>query len=117
MAILIPDDIYQDLTIVSKTKDTDGRLLHNDFTYEDMNITLINVYAPTKNHQDHQITFLAELNKILEANMSNKYDGGDFNTQMNVKIDKKGGKIEGNLGTQNTYRIPWLSGLLEKSTA
>ena len=96
VAILIPDDIYQNLTIVSETKDTDGRLLHIDFTYEDMTITLINVYAPTKDHQDHQITFLTELNKILEANMSsNMIVAGDFNTQMNVKIDKKGGKIEG----------------------
>ena len=58
-------------------------------------MTLVNVYAPTKDHLENQITFLSELNKILEANTSNNLIiGGVFNTQLNIKIDKKDGKIE-----------------------
>ena len=95
VVILIPEAIHRDITIVNETKDTEGRLLLIDCIYENMHLTLVNVYAPTKDHLENQITFLEELNKLLENNASkNLIIGGDFNTQFNMNIDKKGGKKE-----------------------
>ena len=100
VAILIPPNLGVEVTILKETKDIDGRFLTVDCVIENFNLTLINVYAPTKDNLENQLAFLVELNNILETNVSKQLViGGDFNTQLNVKLDKKGGKIE----TQSRY--------------
>ena len=95
VAILIPPNLGFDIKILCETKDTEGRLLTIDCVIESLSITFINIYAPTKDNLQLQLTFLVELNKILETNASKQIIlGGDFNTQLNVNIDKKGGKFE-----------------------
>ena len=95
VAILIPGTLSLDFKVVNETKDNEGRLLIVDCLLEDLKLTFINLYAPTKDHTVDQICFLTELNKILETNTSkNLIIGGDFNTQLNIIMDKKGGRKE-----------------------
>ena len=95
VAILIPELFDLDLTVVKETKDEDGRILLIECEIENFKFTLVNIYAPTKDHLEDQIQFWRRLKVMLESNAEMELIvGGDFNTQLNPDTDKKGGRIE-----------------------
>ena len=95
VAILIPEHLGLDLNIVKETKDEDGRILMIECLIENLHITMINIYAPTKDHLQDQMKFWKKLNEIMQSNTETQIIiGGDFNTQLNPNTDKKGGRIE-----------------------
>ena len=56
---------------------------------------IVNVYAPTKDKPLEQLLFLKNLQNLLDTYSGNAIIiGGDFNTYLNVSIDKKGGTSE-----------------------
>ena len=95
VAILIPDSLAIDIKIISECKDQTGRMLVIDCKIEGLPLTLVNIYAPTRDRLAQQITFLAEMRDILQ-NLASKdlIIGGDFNTNLNNEIGKKGGTHE-----------------------
>ena len=93
VAILLPRKF--DMKINSVRADTNGRYLLLDIHVNDTNYTLLNVYAPTKDHPKEQAAFLEEVNNLLQ----NSFDhplilAGDFNITLNPTLDKHGGRIE-----------------------
>ena len=103
VAILFPPKM--DVTINSKSFDTLGRLLLLDTTIDDQNIILINVYAPTKDKPNEQIEFLQTIkDKCSDITDKNIVIGGDLNTYLNPKLDKKGG-IENNETTNFSKEV------------
>lgn len=72
--------------------DNDGRSLILTIQKENIKYTIINVYAPTKDHNIEQMNFINTLiTKIRKYNTQNLIIGGDFNTVLNPDIDKSGG--------------------------
>ena len=71
VAILIPDSLAIDIKIISECKDQTGRILVIDCKIEGLPLTLVNIYAPTRDRLAQQITFLAELRDILQ-NLASK---------------------------------------------
>ena len=79
------------LDIIKHTELISGRLQIVDIKYEDKFITLINIYGP---NNDDDLFF-----NTLQNYLSNNEDktfiiGGDFNTVLDIKIDKKNGRID-----------------------
>ena len=53
---------------------------------------LMNVYAPTKDKEQEQISLLEKIAEILEENQDKSVIiGGDLNTYLNPDLDKQGG--------------------------
>ena len=95
VAILFPD--HYDYTINEVIRDNTGRFLLLDMTINEQPIILVNIYAPTKNHENEQMAFLNFISERLEEYIDkNIILGGDFNVCLNQDLDKTGGK-------QNTY--------------
>ena len=95
VAILIPEPFSLDLTVVKETKDEDGRILLIECVIENFKFTLVNIYAPTKDHLENRIQFWRRLKVKMESNAEMQLIvGGDFNTQLNPDTDKKGGHVE-----------------------
>ena len=93
VAILIPKKV--NMSVNHTVSDTSGRLLLLDATVDDENFILVNVYAPTKDNQPEQISFLSDLREILSDYIDkNIVLGGDFNAFLNKDLDKKGGTNE-----------------------
>ena len=74
VAILIPDSLAIDIKIISECKDQTGRILVIDCKIEGLPLTLVNIYAPTRDRLAQQITFLAELRDILQNLASKKFN-------------------------------------------
>jgi len=90
VAILIPKSVH--VTVSDTICDNSGRLLVLDCTIDDEDFILANVYAPTKDHQHDQITFLQDIDELLRNYVDrNLIIGGDFNTYLDKKLDKHGG--------------------------
>ena len=93
VAILIPNKLLPDFKINNIETDRDGRLLILDCSISDNPFIIICVYFPTKDKVQQQLDYLKNFKKMI-----NKYTGqnllvgGDFNTCLNVKYDKKGGR-------------------------
>ena len=85
------------LNIKDVKSDDDGRILLVDTEVENNPLVFLNVYAPTKDNVDFQNNFLENLVTIV-GNYSDKpmIIGGDFNTYLDSKLDKKGGISEPN---------------------
>ena len=93
VAILLPKDI--DVKINSIQKDSHGRIILIECNVQSNSFVIANVYAPTKDKPREQLLFLENLQHSLDK-FSDKalIIGGDFNTYLNVSIDKKGGVSE-----------------------
>ena len=93
VAILLPRNINfkQKNTIA----DNNGRYILLDCEIEDTPMTIINLYCPTKDKVEEQITFLEEIKPIVEEySEKNLLIGGDLNTYLNAHLDKRGGRYE-----------------------
>ena len=95
VAILIPKNIEDKLTLLNTYTDNEGRLLLIKCKIENNKYTIINVYVPTKDNPKGQNHFLQKLVDIIdEYSDENIIIGGDFNTYLNPSLDKKGGLVE-----------------------
>ena len=95
VAILLPNKINDRIKCLNIEKDRDGRLLILDCEIDNNPLLLINVYAPTKDMGNQQLLFSENLKSKLEKHGDkNVIIGGDFNTYLNPKVDKKGGTDE-----------------------
>lgn len=100
VAILIPKDLINRFKMISGEKDKNGRFLLLKCKFEDEELILVNIYSPTKDNQKGQLIFLENIRgKLEDYGEYNLILGGDFNTYLNVKLDKKGGIKE----TQSNY--------------
>ena len=99
VAIMIPDNI-SNFSFIEEKKDTNGRIILVKCEIDQNFLTLINVYSPTKDKLKKQLDFLVELKSFIDIySNDNLIIGGDFNTYLNINIDKKGGNLE----KQSTY--------------
>ena len=95
VAILLPKDIDTNFEITSIQRDLHGRILIIECKIESQCFIIVNVYAPTKDKAQEQLLFLKNLQNLLDTYSGNAIIiGGDFNTYLNVSIDKKGGTSE-----------------------
>ena len=74
--------------------DKDGRIVTICLKYNDEYLTLVNIYAPTKDKKDDQVSFLTNLVQNIDLLENPTIIGGDFNTYLNPILDKDGGKPE-----------------------
>ncbi len=94
VAILITRE--KDIEILQEERDASGRIVlvrikHNN----EQEYTLVNVYAPTKTSVNTQLQFLEALYIMLENHQGeNLIMGGDWNTIIDNKKDKRGGVLE-----------------------
>ena len=92
VAILIPKKFKHTFKPISEKCSNDGRLLILTCEIENIIFTLVNVYAPTRDHPAAQLQFISYLKAQLdEYATDNILIGGDFNTHLNPLLDKKGG--------------------------
>ena len=93
VALLVPKKL--NINVSTESTDAEGRILAISCQIENNPLTIISIYAPTKDNIPLQITFLTNLTEMVE-----KYSdkpliiGGDFNTYLNPDLDKKGGISE-----------------------
>ena len=66
VAILIPSQLKDKFEILNIQIDDEGRILILDCAFDKNLILLVNVYAPTKDHIDQQLTFVKQLKELLE---------------------------------------------------
>ena len=93
VAILFPKQLIY--TIKNQLSDEEGRLLILDVEMDTFNFVILNIYAPTKDHENEQLKFLDTMCIHLhEFGDKNVMIGGDFNVCLNPDIDKQGGTIE-----------------------
>ena len=94
VAILIPKSLKTELEIKNTYKDKDARILTINCIREKRPLTIINVYAPTKDNSKAQLEFGDILSEIVERNSDTPLIiGGDFNVCLNPMLDKKGNNI------------------------
>ena len=109
VATLFPNNCNLDIQVNTVRFDQNGRILLIECVIEGTELILANVYAPTKDHIQLQLSFISELEDFLQSYLGkNVLLGGDFNTCLNEKIDKKGGIT--NIQTTYNKRI---RGLME----
>ena len=77
------------IDIIQYTELISGRLQTVDIRYEDRLITLINIYGP---NNDDELFFITLQNYLLNNEDKTFIIGGDFNTVLDIKIDKKNGR-------------------------
>ena len=93
VAILFPKEF--DVTILNCVIDDNGRFILLDIIVEGQNFTVVNLYAPTKDKEEEQIRFIDfVLHTLEDYSDSNLIIGGDLNTCLDPRIDKKGGTVE-----------------------
>ena len=93
VAIMFPKGL--DILINNKIKDSNGRFILLDVVLEEQNLTLVNLYAPTKDKEQEQITFINFVQNTLQTYYdANIILGGDLNSYMDPSLDKTGGKKE-----------------------
>ena len=81
--------------ILSTKRDTEGRIIIVECKLDDNIYVLVNVYTPTKDKHNDQLSFLSKLKEMLEnCNCKPLIIGRDVNTYLNVIEDKKGGTPE-----------------------
>ena len=87
-------------TVVEYEEILTGRLQALTLEINDVEITLINVYGPNNNDN----VFFDKLeNTLVKYNDKTLIIGGDFNTVLNIDLDKKNGRAETN--KQNRVKL------------
>ena len=81
--------------IIEQINDPNGRYILLNIIIDEQNYILLNYYAPTKDKPKEQMEYFEQIKSL----MCNYVDqplilAGDFNTCLNPKIDKIGGKTE-----------------------
>ena len=95
VATLIPKEYNNRFEYIEGHKDNNGRFLLISCKIDNIPLIIINIYAPTKDKQNDQINFIQNIKeKIDEYSGQNLILGGDYNTYLNIELDKKGGKQE-----------------------
>ena len=80
----------QNIKIVNSCEVVQGRILATDIILNDYELTLVNVYGPNKDDQ----YFFSRLEQFILSNNEKTFIiGGDYNTVINEKLDKKNGNI------------------------
>ena len=88
VAIMIPNDL--NININNLEIDDNGRFISVEASFEGNEIVLVNIYAPTKDHEREQMTFFQYVyDKLMHVADKNLIFGGDFNIVLNPEIDKK----------------------------
>ena len=86
---------YLNIEVYETISDIYGRFLLIHLNISDVEFVLVNIYAPTKNNPNDQITFLKFIQEKLVRFMGKTIImSGDFNTYINPMLDKKGGSDE-----------------------
>ena len=80
VAILIPEKLKLNINIKREVCDQKGRIILLECDIEEMPITFVNIYAPTKDNRDEQVKFIIELTKLLHNYAASNFVIGDFNT-------------------------------------
>ena len=101
VAILFPTHL--EFNMIEDFHDSDGRIIGCKISVDNDEVVLINIYAPTRDHQKDQLDFLDELkhfitlyeNEIIIA-------AGDYNVYMNRNLDKL--DTMSNSGDNSEYR-------------
>ena len=88
MLTAIPKSL--DIEIVRKIDDEDGRFLILDIKYNDEIFTIGNIYAPTRNFEEAQITTLRKFTyQLFNATQSTNFIlCGDWNLYLSLLLDK-----------------------------
>ena len=95
VATLIPKELTESFELIEVKHDNNGRFLLLNCKIDNLELILINIYCPTKDNPSGQNNFYDYLNEIVESySDKNIIIGGDLNTYLNNKMDKKGGRIE-----------------------
>jgi len=92
--ILFSDELQ--LEIKNVVEDKEGRYIFVEALIQDSPFLLVNLYAPTKSHE--QCFFFDRVTSVLE---DMRFDpncqfiiGGDFNTHLDSNLNNLGGRIE-----------------------
>ena len=94
VAIMIPNNI-SNFNYIEEKKDLNGRIILIKCEIDNNLLTLINIYSPTKDKVTKQLDFLIELKSFIDIYSDENFIiGGDFNTYLDINLDKKGGNIE-----------------------
>ncbi len=105
VATLIPSSLMQDFEYISGTQDQEGRVLQITCKIDGTQLTIFNIYSPTKDNPNAQLTLVNKLKGLIEkVSSENVLIGGDLNTYLDINKDKEGGKIE----QQSEYSKQWL---------
>ena len=84
-----------DFEIKGKMSDDKGRFLLIHLILNDTELVLANIYAPTKDSKQEQLSFLSYVHNVFINFMGKSIIlGGDFNTYLNPSLDKAGGTKE-----------------------
>ena len=67
IAILCPKQL--DFKVVYKIKDSNGRFILIDVNFDNQNLVLVNIYAPTKDKEPEQLDFLTFIKNRLQEYM------------------------------------------------
>lgn len=95
VAVLIPNELNLEFSYIDGIRDQDGRIFLIQCEVEKLPLTIINVYAPTKDKQESQLEFLENLTCLIsDYSDKNIIIGGDFNVCLDPDKDKKGGNKE-----------------------
>ena len=79
----------------NRIKDSDGRFLLLNLMIEGNELTIVNIYSQTKDNVNSQNQFLETIkSKLDDYSDKNLIIGGDFNTYLDIKLGKKGEKVE-----------------------
>ena len=87
VAILIPPGF--DYVLKNTYKDDEGRILIIQIALQDVEYTIVNVYAPTRANRIPQIDFISKLKEMMvQFENETLLIGGDFNLYMSKDLDK-----------------------------
>ena len=82
-----------DIEVMQVIKDSEGRYIFIDCKIQGFRLILGNVYFPTRNFENEQLSFLRKLRNILGRLNEKGYPviaGGDFNMILNSELDYLG---------------------------
>ncbi len=78
-----------DIILRDKMVDLDGRLLVLQITLNNIDFSIINGYAPTRDYRTQQLEFISKLKQQLALTENETIlMGGEFNFYMSKSIDK-----------------------------
>ena len=90
---IIPKQLFKNF--IHTEADDNGRFLVIQFDFDGKKYVIVNVYAPTQNFPEYQITFLKTIESLLEKYKGNEIVmGGDVNIIQNPVLDKYKGENE-----------------------